>query len=204
VPASEEIIVPLRVDTAGVVSPVTHVRSTLLASSVLAIREHGYMDRYLEKLPTELHATVLHSVAGSWLPLDVGFAHYTAADALGLSAREQFDIGRNVAERVQNSVLGTLVKVAKSAGVTPWIGLGHFQRLWDRLLQGGSGAVHRLGPKEARVEMHGVGLVRIAYFRNGWRGMFSGSGELFATKVYVTELASRTTDSSMALRVAWA
>jgi hypothetical protein len=201
---NEEVILALRVGPSGVVAPVTRVSSTLLASSVLAIRERGLLDEYLQNVPPELHATVLQSVGWSWLPVEVGLAHYRAADALGLSPREQFEIGRSVAARVQNSTLGTLVRLAKTAGVTPWTGLGHFQRLWDRLLEGGAGAVYRLGPKEARVEIHGVPLVRLAYFRNGWRGMFAGSGELFSSKIYVTEMVNRTTQTSMSLRVAWA
>jgi len=201
---TEQTIVPLRVDATGRVAPVTEVRSTLLASSILALREMGHFDAYLTKLPHDYHAPVLESVAGSWLPIAVAVAHYSAADALGLTAREQFEIGRSVAERVQNTALGTLLRVAKTAGVTPWVGLGHFQRLWDRLLRGGAGSVVRLGPKEARVEIHGVALVDIPYFRNGWRGMFAGSGELFCSKIYVTEITTRTTPSSMSLRVAWA
>lgn len=200
----EQVVVALRVNATGKVTPVSHVRSTLLASSILALRERGYIDRYLENLPPELHSTMLAVVAGSWLPVSVGLAHYEAADRVGLSAREQFEIGLGVAERVQNSLLGTLVRVARTAGVTPWNGLEQFQRLWDRLLQGGAGAVYRLGPKEARVEIHGVPLVGVAYFRNGWRGMFAGSGQLFARRVYVTEIVARTTPTSMALRVAWA
>jgi hypothetical protein len=201
---TEQTIVPLRLDATGKIAPVTEVRSTLLASSILALREMAHFEAYLANLPASYHATVLESVAGSWLPVAAGVAHYSAADALGLSAREQFEIGRSVAVRVQNTALGTLVRVAKSAGVTPWIGLGHFQRLWDRLLRGGAGSVVRLGPKEARIEIHGVAMVAIPYFRNGWRGMFAGSGELFCSKIYVTEMTSRTTPTSMSLRVAWA
>jgi hypothetical protein len=200
----EEVLVPLRTGPNGIVTSVTAVRSTLIASSLMALKERDLLPRYLETLPSHLHASVLDSVAGSWLPVEVGIAHYTAADALGLSALEQFEIGGSVAERVQNSMLGTLVRLAKTAGVTPWTGLQQFQRLWDRLLQGGSGAVYRLGPKEARVEIHGVPLVKTAYFRNGWRGMFASSGRLFASKVYVTEIGRRSTATSMALRVAWA
>lgn len=185
-------------------APITHVRSTLIASSLMALKERDLFSRYLERLPANLHESILQSVAGSWLPLEVGMAHYAAAEGLALSPQEQFEIGSSVAERVQNGMLGTLVRVAKTAGVTPWTGLEQFQRLWDRLLQGGGGAVWRLGPKEARVEIHGVPMVSFAYFRNGWRGMFAGSGSLFVSKVYVTEIARKTTATSMALRVAWA
>jgi hypothetical protein len=163
-------------------------------------------DAYLGKLPGDMHAPVLEAVAGSWIPLSVGIAHYAAADSLGLSSLEQFNNGREVAERVQNSMLGTLVRAAKAIGVTPWTGLEQFQRLWDRLLLGGAGAVYRLGPKEARVEAHGNPLVEGAYFRNAWRGMFAASGELFCEKLYVVEISAPKPGSTapFVLRVAWA
>jgi hypothetical protein len=184
--------------------PVTHVRSTLLASSLQTLRSGGSLDAYLALLPTVHHTTVLEAVVGSWIPLSVAMAHYTAANSLGLSMPEQFENGRVVAERIQNSLLGTLVRAAKGAGVTPWTGLAQFQRLWDRLLQGGSGAVYQLGPKEARVEAHGVALVAIPYFRNAWRGMLAGSGALFCSRIFVTELVQHTSKDSFAMRVAWA
>jgi hypothetical protein len=184
---------------------VTHVRSTLIASSVQTLRARGLLDAYLAALPRDLHPTVLEAVAGSWLPLSVGMAHYAAADTLALSSIEQFNNGREVADRVQNSMLGTLVRAAKNMGVTPWTGLGMFQRMCDRMLFGGAGAVYKTGPKEARVEAHGIPLVRWAYFRNSWRGMFAGSGELFCTKLYVTELStSPTSDVPFVMRIAWA
>ncbi len=196
---------PLRA-SAGRVAPVTHLRSTLLASSIQTLKARGLLEAYLEKLPRELHATLLGAVAGTWMPLEVGAAHYAAADALGLPANEIFDNGRAVAERVQNTMLGTLVRAAKRVGVTPWIGLEQFQRLWDRLLRGGSGAVYRTGPKEARVEAHGNPLVRWPYYRHSWRGMFAASGELFCKKFYVTEVSVPAPDSTapFVMRVAWA
>ncbi len=203
--AQGETVVPLRT-TSGKVAPVTHIRSTLVASSVQTLRARGLFDEYLGKLPKEMHATVLDAVAGSWMPLAVGMAHYAAADAIGLSSLEQFSNGRLVAERVQNTMLGTLVRAAKNIGVTPWMGLEQFQRMWDRVLLGGSGAVYRLGPKEARVEAHGNPLVKWAYFRNSWRGMFAGSGELFCKKLYATEVAAPapTSHSPFVLRISWA
>jgi hypothetical protein len=202
--AKEVVRVPLRT-TGGRVSLVTHVRSTLIAGSLLGLRGRGYLDRYLAQLPKHLHDVILQNVAGDWLPLEIAIAHYRAADALGLSADEQFELGRTVADRIQNSLLGTLARVTKGAGVTPWIGLDYFQRLWDRMLQGGSAAVYGLGPKEARAEVHGLPhLPEIAYFRNGWRGMFAGSCALFCNKVYVTEVRGLTTATTLGFRVAWA
>ena len=199
-PTEQLVVVPRR----SPLVPVTHVRSTLLASSLQTLRSHGSFDAYLALLPAPHHTTVLEAVIGSGIPLSVAIAHYTAADSLGLSVHQQFENGRVVAERIQNSLLGTLVRAAKGAGVTPWTGLAQFQRLWDRLLQGGSGAVYQLGPKEARVEAHGVPLVGIPYFRNAWRGMIAGSGALFCNKIFVTELARHTSKDSFAMRAAWA
>jgi hypothetical protein len=201
----EDVIVPLRAPSPSAVPPVTHVRSTLLAASILAIRSQGHLDAYLTHLPPALHDTVLHSVAGSWLPIEVAAAHYRAANDLGLRSEQQFELGRGVAERIQNSVLGTLVRVAKGAGVTPWIGLEYFQRLWDRVLLGGSVAVYRLGPKEARAEGYGIPtLAEIPYFRSSFRGMFAGSGLLFCTRMYITDLPGFAARRAIGFRVAWA
>jgi hypothetical protein len=202
--ARGEVLVPLRVAD-GRVALATRARTTLLASSLLGLRERGHFERYLSLLPSSLHDVILHSVAGEWLRIETIVAHYRAADALGLPVEEQFQLGCASADRVQNSLLGTLARVTKGVGVTPWIGLEYFQRLWDRMLQGGSGAVYALGPKEARVEAHGLPqLPGIAYFRNGWRGMFAGSCRLFCNKVYVTEIRALTTATTLGFRVAWA
>ena len=199
----EGVIIPLRLSASGKVVPTTQVRSTLITSSFLVLRARGHEAAYLKNLPVSFHDAVLQSVAGSWMPLEVGMAHYTAANGLGLSVAEQVDIGSDVAVRIQNSVLGTLVRVAKNVGVTPWSALEQFQRLWDRMLGGGAGAVYRLGPKEARVEMHGIALVEIPYFRNAWRGMFIGSGSLFCTKLYANEVPRTATRTSWAVRISW-
>jgi hypothetical protein len=200
----EEVVVPLRLSAAGVVDPVVKVRSTLLASSLMVLRDRGLTDAYMKALPREWHPTILNIVPGQWLEVDIAMAHYAACDELARPVDEQFAAGWAVADRIQNSVLGTLVRVAKGVGVTPWMGLEYFQRLWDRLLLGGSGAVYRLGPKEAHVEIRGVPMVQFAWFRNGWRGMFGGSGQLFANRVYIHEIPRYTTRTATAFRVSWA
>jgi hypothetical protein len=202
--SQDGVVVPLRVTASGVIDPVVKVRSTLLASSQLGLRERGWFDNYLRVLPQSAHATVLSPAAGQWIDVEFAMAHYRACESLGLSVDEQFDAGWRTSVRIQNSVLGTLARVAKTAGVTPWTGLQYFQRLWDRLLLGGSGAVYRLGPKDARVEIHGVPMVQFAYFRNGWRGMFGGSGQLFANRLYIHEFTSYTTGTRTAFLISWA
>ena len=184
--------------------PVTHIRSTQIAASVLGLRAHGHFDRYLEKLAAPYHEAVLHSVAGTWLPIEVGVAHYRAAETLGLSLEAQLEMGRGVAERIQSGLLGTLVRAAKSAGVTPWTGLEYVPKLWQRTMIGGGVSVYRLGPKEARVECHGAPeLAELAYFRTGFRGMFSSSGQLFANRIYVHDLVGFAMRKVIGFRVSW-
>jgi hypothetical protein len=201
----EEVLVPLATGSKGLVEPATHIRSTQIAASVLALRAHGFFDRYLQGVAVELHEPILRSVPGTWLPIDVGVAHYRAAEALGLTVDQQLAMGRGVAERIQNGLLGTLVRMAKGAGVTPWTGLEYVPKLWQRTLIGGAVAVYRLGPKEARVECHGAPeLAELSYFRNGFRGMFASSGLLFCSKIYVHDLVGFTMRRIIGFRVAWA
>jgi hypothetical protein len=203
--AKDELLVALDIGPGGAVTPATQIRSTLLAASVLSLRSRGHFDRYLAHLPKESHEPVLQSVPGAWVPIAVGIAHYRAAEALGLTMEEQLEVGRGVADRIQNGLLGTLVRLAKTAGVTPWMGLEYFPRLWQRTIMGGGCAVYRLGPKEARVECHGIPeLAELGYFRNGFRGMFASSGQLFCQKVYVTDLAAFTLRRRIGFRVSWA
>jgi len=203
--SKEDLLIDLVVSPQGKVAPVTHVRSTLVAASILSLKSRGHLDAYLRNLPAPLHDTILSTVAGMWLPLEIGVAHYRAADALGLSVEEQLAVGSGVADRIQKSLLGTLARVAKGAGVTPWTALEYSPKLWSRVLQGGSVALYRLGPKEARVECHGApDLAALAYFRNGFRGIFLGSGALFCRKLYVQVLAGFTARKVIGFQVAWA
>ncbi len=201
----EEVVIPLALTAAGTVEPATLIRSTLLAASLMTLRSRGHFDRYLTKLPLPFHDPVLNSIAGSWLPIEVGVAHYRAANALALPLEELHEIGRIVAARIQDSLLGTLVRVARTAGVTPWTGIEYLPKLWARTISGGAIAVYRLGPKEARVECHGAPeLAAIDYFRQAFRGMFMGSGMLFCDRLYIHDLSRYTARGIVGFRVAWA
>ena len=198
---AEQVVVPF---TSARSQPATEARSTLLTTSVQAMRAHGHFARYEQALDKELKETILTAVAGMWLPLEVAMAHYAACDSLKLSSQEELAIGREVGERVQGTLLGLLVRTAKTAGLTPWAGLSHATKLWERLFQGGSVQVIKLGPKEARLEMVNNRLFSIAYFRNAFRGLTYGGAELFCEKAYVHELPKLTNDTTLGLRVSWA
>jgi hypothetical protein len=199
--AVEEVIVPF---DEGKDHLATGFRSTLLTTSLQSLRARGLYDRYTALLPAAHREAILTSVAGVWLPMAVGLAHYTTCDSLGLPAAEQFAIGQEVGDRVQGTLLGLVVRTAKTAGLTPWAGLSNSRRLYTRLLQGGSVRLVKLGPKEARIELVNNPLAATSHFRNGFRGVAVAGAELFCQKAYGSELPKMTTPTSFAMRIAWA
>ena len=199
--AAEEIMVDF---TPSRERPASHTRSTLVTTSVQAIRAHGRFDDYQKLLPAELRETILTVVAGVWLPMNVAMAHYAACNGLGLSPQEQYAIGMEVGDRVQGTMLGLVVRTAKHAGVTPWAGLAQCTKLYERLFQGGSIRLTRLGPKEARFEIVNNRLYVHTYFRNAFRGVVCAGAQLFCQKAYAHEVPKLTGATSVGLRVSWA
>jgi hypothetical protein len=199
----EETLVPLPAPRAQIASA-TRFRSTWIVSSLDALREAGHFDRYLIKLGFENRDAILETVAGAWLPMATARAHYDACDRLGLTSEQQLAMGRAVGKRTQASIMSTVVKAARGIGITPWAILPQMPRLWMRGVDGGSAAaIHRLGPKEARVEFVACELLDVQYFRNAIRGVLLGSSTLFCERGYVHELPQRRA-GDVAFRLQWA
>ena len=200
---SEEVVVPFKVEPDRLATA-KHIRSTLITSSLNALRKRSYLAKYETLVPEEHKEQILSCVAGTWLPMAVGVAHYETCNALALSPNEVHDIGMDVSTQVQSTFLGTLAKMARTAGVTPWTGLSQMQRLWDRVLDGGGVAVYRLGPKEARVEIASLPLVDIPYFRVAFRAFVVAGCGIFAAKVYGRDARSVNESGRTAYRLSWA
>ncbi len=188
----------------GRVPQVRSFRSTWLVSSIAALRERGLIERYLGFLPEKHHQSVLASVAGIWLPIEVALAHYDACESLHLPPEEVIAIGRQVTELVHKTSYSLAIRLVKEAGVTPWACLSIQKRLWQRVWEGGDVAVFKLGPKEARVEVAGWPCSRVPYCRRALRGLLVGQTELFCKKAYATEITHLCTPTTLGYRVAWA
>jgi hypothetical protein len=201
--ATPEIVVPFTMPR-ECVAPATAARSTLIASSLKSIRERGLLDRYLLLLDPVWREPLMQAVAGVWLPIDAGVAHYQACGALGLTSAEQFAIGREVGERVNGTFLAAMVRAAKTVGVTPWNALGYSGRLYARVFAGGGICVSRVGPKEALCEIVRNPVAGVPYFRSALRGVYTVACELFCAKAYVHEVAARVTETSCSMRMSWA
>jgi hypothetical protein len=205
VAVSEEVIVPLRRprDQVGLASD---VRSTLVLGSIQSLRALGYFDRYTSLLDPASRDTILAVVAGVWLPMPIAMAHYQACDALGLTMEQEIALGHEVGNRIQGSFLGLILRTAKGAGVTPWSVLTELDRLWDRTFKGGGGPLTaKIGPKEARVELIGLPLLTVPYFRHAYRGTFLAGLEPFCNKLYIQEAGPIRTKATadVTFRLSW-
>jgi hypothetical protein len=170
----QEILVP----HAGVIVPVSQVRSTLLQGSIEGLKRHGSYQAWLGLVDPLYRDQLIEAIGPSWLPVEVGMAHYDACDRLALGDREIAEIGASVGERLQGTLLGIAAKIARNAGVTPEVAMQYFQRLWPRLFTGGSMQVKLTGRKDMTLELRGARLAQFRYFR----GSFCGN-VLAATKL---------------------
>ena len=197
-----EVFVPLPAPLDRI-EAVRAVRSTLLSGSIQALRGRQMFDAYFKVLPPKYHEPILSMVAGVWIPMELARAHYVALDALIPDERQQIDMGRNVADRIHRTILATVAKAATGAGVTPWMGLATMPKLWDRTFVGGGIAVHKLGPKDARLDIVRLSLLDTSsYFRHAFRGVFAAGIELFCRRAFVVELPRR--GDVFSYKVSWA
>ena len=187
------------------IGELTHVRGTLLASSIQSLRSRGLFERYAALLPQRHRDLVLNSVAGEWLRTEIALAHYSACDALRLPVADQIGMGHEVSRRTHETFLGLIVKMARGMGVTPWVVFPKINSLYMRIFRGGGIQITRLGPKDARVQTVGLVPLRIAYFRNAYLGMYEAGVGMFASNVQVRplSLAASAPDKDFVLHVSW-
>jgi hypothetical protein len=185
-----QAFVPLRAPV-DKLEPVRNVRSTLLTGSIQALRTRGMFDAYFKLLPDQHHDNILSMVAGVWIPIELAKVHYETLDRLIPSEVEQLEMGRDVADRIHRTILATVAKAATGAGVTPWMGLSAFPKLWERTFEGGGVEVHKLGPKDARIDLVKLALLDVPYFHRAFRGVLAAGIELFCRKAFVTPMPKR-------------
>jgi hypothetical protein len=180
-----------------------HVRSTLLLGGIASISAAGLLDAYAAVAPAKVRTTIQSSVAGMWLPIEIGVAHYAACDQLGISAEAAARIGRGTFERTKGLLLGTAIGLAKRAGVTPWSLVPHLQRFWLRGYDGGAIRATKLGPKEVRLDVLANPLLASRYYRAACRGLATGLLELVCQKAYGHEQTFGDPDTTFSVRLQW-
>jgi hypothetical protein len=189
---------------AGACPAVSRVRSTLLSASLTSLRAMGWEKRYFDALPRELHDQIRMLTAGTWLPVEMGVAHYGACDRMGLSSAEVEEAGRSVALRTQKTFVGTVGKAAAGAGATPWTVFEHTHRIWGRIFEGGDHLVYRLGPKDLEVHCLGCALLGVGYFRAALGAYYAALAGLVGRSVHWRESVERRgQDAAAAFRLSW-
>jgi hypothetical protein len=200
VSVQEEIFVPFP----SPIPPLRHARSTILVGAIAVVRDSPYWDAYVKALDAPSREVLLTSVAAAWIPLAAAAAHYRACDTLPFSVDEQVANGRKTFDRAGGIIFGTVMKMAKEAGVTPWTLLAQFHRFWARSYDGGGVRVLRRGPKEAHVDVVQSPLFEYRYFRNAVRGVILSAVDMFCTKGYMTERQVARPHDGVAYRIQWA
>jgi hypothetical protein len=196
--ADRQIILPFPAR----ITTVRRVRSTLILASINSVRRAGRFEEYERALDRAHKETLLGAVAATWLPIEAAQAHYGACDSLGVAPEQQAQAGRLTFDNARGTLLGTAVRMARSAGITPWNAMPQFQRFWERGVEGGGVCITREGPKDAAIEIVQCALFASPYFRHGLRGLAAALVELFSTRAYVTE--RRSTSASAVYRAQWA
>ncbi len=166
------------------------------------LRDRGKQAEYSELLAPEARAAVLSVIPGTWVAVETALAHHRAIDALRLAPSEQIALATGSGEKMQGALTGTILRMSREIGVTPWILMPHGQRIWDRICRGGDLSIERVGPKEAIVRMYGLPLFSTSYFRVAIRYVLQGGLSLWCTRGYVTEVAW--TPTTITFREAWA
>jgi hypothetical protein len=179
------------------------VRSTILYSSVRALDDRGYGERYRRLLPREHRDAVLDAaVWGEWLPLEVARAHYEACDRLDLAPAEMVDLGFGNERRREASFLSRMLRAAASRGGA-WASLRTMPRLYTLFVRGGELRVRELGPRDARIDIVDFPLAHIRYVRLAARGLVTRGVALFADKTVGVEVPEGCTERALAYRVRW-
>ena len=87
------VIVPLEASPASI-QAASHLRGTVILSSLKSLTEKGLGDQYWRALPRSYHTSIRDVLATDWAAADIALAHYSACNALALTAGEQVAMGR--------------------------------------------------------------------------------------------------------------
>lgn len=197
-----EVIVPFSTPPDRV-GAVTHVRGTLINTSLQTLREMNLYDTYIARLSPKNMEQIVSIVAGTWVPMELALLHYQTCESLDVGPSTLAEIGNAVSKRFQGTFLSTVLRVAAGSGtVSPWTPLTQVQRLYDRVFQGGAVSITKLGPKEARLDFVANPLCVIGYYRGGLKAIITATGELFSRKCVVREVQCG--ETSVAYRMSWA
>jgi len=171
---------------------VSHIRGTLIASSLANLRELDLFDAYSTLLPEAVRDQLLFAIASSWVPIEAALVHYQTCDQLQLSEEIMHRLGARTAERMSETFLSTILRATRNMGVESlWLALEQHGRYWDRMYRGGRVCVLRAGPKDVVLENYGLPLVQSPFWCSAYLGYMRALGSLFAKVSHVRAVRPR-------------
>ena len=182
----------------------THIRGSMLASSISILRARRSEHEYFRALPPAHHEAIRSLVAQAWLPMELGVAHYQAMAVVFPETSDQLENGRLAAARAQNGYVQTIAKALHATGSADvTLGLKRIPGVIGRIVRGGECEISLAGPKDARIELRGFPILATAYVHNAWQGMFESSLGVFSRRIFVRQDLAYGRADRMALQVSW-
>lgn len=182
---------------------VSRVHGAVILSSQRALRSRGVGDAYVAKLDPRHRGALLALNTPTWVPIDVGLAHYEACDRLGLGRAAIEAIGAESGTFLNETLLSVVAHLATGVGVTPWLALSNAQTLGVRTWTGGSFGVFKLGPKEARLEWIRQPVARFPYFRVAVGAFVRAICGNFARAFFVQDLPVSDRENELSYLLSW-
>jgi hypothetical protein len=182
----------------------TGIRSTMVVVSREGLKERGHFAEYARLLSADVQTRLEQAVAGTWLPIEIGEAHYLACDALSLTLNERRELGGRSLKRLRETLMGTMAKTLGASGIVSlWDVLQRYHVFYERSFAGGGTRVWKAGPKEALLEVGGFPLARISYLRHAYGGLLTEGARFFNPSSLVAEVPRLCTDTSLGFRISW-
>jgi hypothetical protein len=198
--ATREVVVPRDARRRAL----TAVRSLLLQSSLSELKNLGHFEAYLEHMDRAALEHIQANIGPGWLPSELAVAHYAACDGLALTPAELEQIGGRVGTRLQSALPSTFVKSVRQAGFTPWLAIGAYARIADRLFEGSSAEFVKVGPKDLEIGIQGNPLFASRYFRAAYGAATRSAFLVLGARTTYVKLSSyRAEQQSIEVRISW-
>jgi hypothetical protein len=184
---------------------VTHMRGMLVMNFLSKLRKRGFEEGYLKLLPPEARGGLDGVIASSWVEVDTALVHFRACEGLAIPDDQLEEFGRELASRVSETWLGTIVRAARNSGFEAMGAvLKQNDRSFSRMYKGGRTKLIEYSAKEMVIEDHGNPLLSSQPFRGSYLGYVKGLAELFTKTAYVQPVPLLQPDRyGIATRISW-
>jgi hypothetical protein len=177
----------------------------LLVTFLAKLSEQGLEEQYVSALPPALRGGLNGVIASSWVEAELAMTHIQVCQGLGVADEKAEELGHDLASRIADTWLGTIVRAARNSGIEAMSAvLKQNDRSFSRMYKGGRTMVTEYGPKEMVIEDHGNPLLSLQLFRCCYLGFMKGLADLFTKSAHVRFVPPQQHDRhGIATRFSW-